>query len=188
MLGDFLHGWTGSSRIVRSSHMDCDWLKTSAHYSVHVLTSIGSPLLKISSTYFSDLFVLTLSFACFQQSALIWILVRDLLSLSLAENPAASMLPTAVALLPRCRSGPAGLLLMAVSGGGDGPLGEHLFVDWRQRNSHCFHSCLGRGFSVLDSTLRSRGRLVRHPNLDTAGPNVSLCVFSVFPFFTFTQI
>lgn len=86
------------------------------------------------------------------------------------------MLPTAVAPLPRTRFGLAGPLLMAVSSGGDGPLGEHLFVDWRQQHSHCFHSCLGCGFDVLDSTLGSQGRLMRPPNVDTARPNTA-CFF-----------
>lgn len=93
------------------------------------------------------------------------------------EYPAVLMLPTAVASLPRSRFGPAGPLLMAVNSGGDGPLGEHLFVGWRQQHSHCFHSCLGRGFDVLDSTLGSQGCLMRPPNVNMARPNVASCFF-----------
>lgn len=92
------------------------------------------------------------------------------------EYPAVLMLPTAVAPLPCSRFGLAGPLLMAVSSGGDGPLGEHLFVDRRQQHSHCFHSCLGRGFDVLDSTLGSQGRLMRPPNVEMARPNMA-CFF-----------
>lgn len=93
------------------------------------------------------------------------------------EYPAALMLPTAVAPLPCSRFGPAGPLLMAVSSGGDGSLGEHLFVDWRQQRSHCFHSCFGRGFNVLDLTLGSQGRLMRPPSVDIARPVVVVFVY-----------
>lgn len=99
------------------------------------------------------------------------------------EYPAVLMLPTAVAPLPCSRFGPAGPLLMAVSSGGDGPLGEHLFVDWRQQHSHCFHSCFGRGFNVLDSTLGSQGRLMRPPSVDIARPYAACCCCCFFYYY-----